>query len=253
MRHLKEGRKLNRTSSHRKALLSNLATALFEHKRIKTTEAKAKELRPFAERLITKAKNALAREQQGLLPEGQKIDIHNRRIVAKYLKSKAVLQELFETIAPTVAERPGGYTRIVKLGARRGDASKLAIIELVDWSQPQDGAVSLRRKKKTTKTKKTVKEKEQTKETSKETVTATSGEFLEQNQTDLSNIQTAEKIEETIQQVESNIETTKPEDKIELTEEEASAEIEKAEIDDNSFGETKETESSNDEETKNKE
>jgi large subunit ribosomal protein L17 len=157
MRHLKSGRKLNRTSSHRKALMRNLATALFEHKKIKTTEAKAKELRPYAERLITKAKNALAREKQGLLPEGQTIDLHNRRTVARYLSSKAVLQELFDTIAPAVEERPGGYTRIIKTGTRFGDAGRTAIIELVDWSQPQDGAVSMKRKRKATKGKKSTK------------------------------------------------------------------------------------------------
>ncbi len=135
MRHLVSGRKLKRTSSHRRSLMRNLATALFEHKKLETTEAKAKELRPYAERLITKAKSALAREKQGLLPEGQTIDIHNRRIVSRYLSSKAVLQELFDTIAPAVETRAGGYTRIVKTGIRRGDASPMAIIELVMLNQ----------------------------------------------------------------------------------------------------------------------
>ncbi|MGE5480787.1 MAG: 50S ribosomal protein L17 [Chloroflexota bacterium] len=148
MRHQVRGRKLHRTSSHKKALLKNLATALFEHKRVKTTEAKAKELRPYAESLITKAKVALAREKQGMLPEGQKIDVHSRRVVGKHIASKAVLQELFDTIAPKVESRPGGYTRITKLGLRRGDGGMSAIIELVDWSAPQDGASSLRKKKK---------------------------------------------------------------------------------------------------------
>lgn len=147
MRHLKSGRKLKRTSSHRKALMKSLATALFQYKKISTTEAKAKELRPFAERLITKAKHAIAREKQNALPEGQTIDIHSRRVVARYIRSKAVLQELFDTIAPTVENRQGGYTRIIKTGTRRGDAAKTAIIELVDWSAPQDGATSMRRKR----------------------------------------------------------------------------------------------------------
>ena len=142
MRHLKSGRKLKRTSSHRKALLRNMATSLFEHKKVFTTEAKAKELRPYAEALITKAKHALVNEKQGLLPEGQKVDIHNRRVVARHIFSKAVLQELFDTIAPLVEDRPGGYTRIIKTGFRRGDAGRTAVIELVDWSAPQDGAVS---------------------------------------------------------------------------------------------------------------
>lgn len=147
MRHLYAGRKLNRTSSHKKALMRNLAMALFEHKKIHTTEAKAKELRPFAEKLITKAKQALAREQQGLLPEGQSIDIHNRRVVSRLIHKKAILQELFDAIAPTVASRDGGYTRIIKTGIRKGDAGRTAIIELVDWSAPQDGAVSAKGKK----------------------------------------------------------------------------------------------------------
>lgn len=148
MRHLKSGRKLKRNSSHRKALLNNLATSLFEHKKIVTTEAKAKELRAFAEALITKAKHALRNEKLGLLPEGHKIDIHNRRVVGRFITNKAVLQELFNTIAPMVEERPGGYTRVIKLGTRRGDGSPTAIIELVDWSSPQDGAVSTKSRRK---------------------------------------------------------------------------------------------------------
>src|SRR5690606_14668428 len=114
MRHLVSGRKLKRTSSHRKALLANLATELFRHKRINTTEAKAKELRPYAESLITKAKNALLREKAGTLPTGQSIDVHSRRIVGKHIRVKDVLSELFDSIAPSVIERNGGYTRVVK-------------------------------------------------------------------------------------------------------------------------------------------
>ena len=148
MRHQVRGRKLNRTASHRKALLKNLATSLFEHKHVKTTLAKAKELRPYAEQLITKAKKAMQNEKGGLLPEGQKVDINNRRIVGRDIRNKAVLQELFDTIAPLVEERPGGYCRITKLGTRRGDGGEAAIIELVDWSAPQDGTVSLKARKK---------------------------------------------------------------------------------------------------------
>ncbi len=148
MRHLVKGRKLKRTASHRKALLANMATSLFEHKKIVTTEAKAKTLRPFAEHLITKAKHALVRERQNLLPDGQTVDIHNRRIVARVIRRKAVLQELFDAIAPVVESRNGGYTRIVKLGVRRGDAGKKAMIELVDWAAPQDGPHSMKKRKK---------------------------------------------------------------------------------------------------------
>lgn len=150
MRHLKSGKKLNRTSSHRKATLQSLASNLIEHKRIKTTTAKAKALRPYAEKLISKARHALANEQNGTLPEGQTIDIHTRRIVARELKRKDVLQELFDSIAPVVAEREGGYTRIIKLGTRRGDSAEVALIELVDWSNPQDGANTKPKKKKST-------------------------------------------------------------------------------------------------------
>ena len=148
MRHLVSGRKLKRTSSHRKALLNNLATSLLEHKHIDTTLAKAKELRPFVEHLITKAKHAIIREKQGLLPQGQTIDIHNRRIVGKFLTTKAVLQELFDNIAPTIGDRNGGYTRIIKTGFRYGDGGATARIELVDWSAPQDGAISTKSKRK---------------------------------------------------------------------------------------------------------
>ncbi len=147
MRHLVSGRKLGRTSSHRRALLCNMATSLFLHKKIHTTEAKAKELRGFAEKLITKAKHALAREKQGLLPTGQTIDIHNRRIVAKDIRKKAALQELFDSIAPVVEQRNGGYTRVIKTGFRHGDGGHTAIIELVDWSAPVDGAISATRRK----------------------------------------------------------------------------------------------------------
>jgi large subunit ribosomal protein L17 len=153
MRHLKSGKKLGRTSSHRKATLISLATALFEHKKIHTTEAKAKALRPFAEKLITKAKHAHQRENQGLLPEGLSIDIHNRREVGKFIKNKAVLQELFDVIAPTLEGRNGGYTRIIKTGFRLGDAGSKALIELVDWSNPQEGPTSTKRKKRKATTK----------------------------------------------------------------------------------------------------
>lgn len=147
MRHLVKGRHLTRTSSHRKALLKNLATSLFEHKSIVTTEAKAKELRPYAEKMITKARVALQKEKTGSLPNGQTIDIHSRRIVARHIRNKAVLEELFDTIAPAVAERNGGYTRIVKLGFRRGDATRSAVIQLVDFGAPQDGAISSKKRK----------------------------------------------------------------------------------------------------------
>ena len=156
MIHRRVGRKLGRTWSHKKALMCNMATDLFLHKKIVTTEAKAKELRPFAEALITRARIALRNEQNGILPNsrpnknGEVIksttDFNHRRQVGRFIKNKAVLQELFDTIAPAVLTRDGGYTRIIKLGPRRGDGGKEAIIELVDFALPQDGVIRLKKK-----------------------------------------------------------------------------------------------------------
>ena len=119
MRHRRKGRKLGRDASHRKALFSNMAGSLFEHGRIKTTEAKARELRPIAEKLIT-----LARKDPG--------DVAAQRQAVAYLRSKDSVHRLFHEVAPRFTERPGGYTRIVKLGPRQGDAAPMAYIELVD-------------------------------------------------------------------------------------------------------------------------
>jgi large subunit ribosomal protein L17 len=157
MRHNVSGRKFNRTKSHKDAMLANMTASLLEHKKLHTTEAKAKELRPLVETIITKAKHALAREKQNLLPAGQTVDIHSRRLVYKTIRNKGVIQELFDAIAPVVETRNGGYCRITKTGTRRGDAARTAIIELVDWSAPVDGAVSNKRKKKATSPKTTKK------------------------------------------------------------------------------------------------
>ena len=116
MRHNVGYRKLGRTSGHRRALLRNLATDLFRHERLKTTLPKARELRPFAEKLIT-----LARRD----------DLHARRQVVRQISDKAVVKKLFDTIAPRFATRPGGYTRALKLGPRHGDGADMAIVELV--------------------------------------------------------------------------------------------------------------------------
>jgi large subunit ribosomal protein L17 len=116
MRHRAKGRQLSRTSSHKKATLNNMATSLFKHDRIVTTEAKAKELRPFAERLITLARRG---------------DLHARRLVERRLKDKAVTHKLFTELGKRFATRPGGYTRIIKLGHRAGDGADTARIELL--------------------------------------------------------------------------------------------------------------------------
>ena len=116
MRHRAKGRQLSRTSTHRRAMLNNMASSLFEHGRVVTTEAKAKELRPFAEKLITLARRG---------------DLHARRLVERRIKDRETLGKLFSEIGPRFASRPGGYTRILKLGHRPGDGADVARIELL--------------------------------------------------------------------------------------------------------------------------
>ncbi len=116
MRHRVKGRSLSRTSAHRRAMLNNMAASLFTHEGISTTVAKAKELRPFAERLITMARRG---------------DLHARRQVERRIRSRKVTDRLFKEIGPRFATRPGGYTRILKLGHRTGDGAELARIELL--------------------------------------------------------------------------------------------------------------------------
>lgn len=125
MRHGNKNNNLSRTASHRRALLMNLGCQLITHKRITTTLAKAKALRTYIEPLITKTK----------ANENQDVITHNHRIVFSYLNDKAAVKELFTVIAPKVADRPGGYTRIIKLGTRVGDNAELAMIELVDFNE----------------------------------------------------------------------------------------------------------------------
>lgn len=119
MRHNKKGNHLGRTSSHRKAMLANMSVSLIRHKRIKTTVAKAKALRVYVEPLITKSKNDTT---------------HSRRVVFSHLKDKNAVNELFRDISVKVADRPGGYTRILKTGTRLGDNAEMCIIELVDYN-----------------------------------------------------------------------------------------------------------------------
>ena len=116
MRHNKKGRKLGRKTAHRKALMSNLASALITNKRIKTTDAKAKELRKYIEPLVTFAKKG---------------DLHSRRQVLKKIRHKSIVRELFENIGPTFSNRNGGYTRIIKLGFRDNDCAPISMIEFV--------------------------------------------------------------------------------------------------------------------------
>jgi large subunit ribosomal protein L17 len=119
MRHRKKGKKLGRTSPHRKRTLQALSNALIENKKITTTVTKAKALRPFVEPLITRAKDDTE---------------HNRRQVFRHLQNKETISELFDEVAERVGNRPGGYTRIIKLGQRSGDGAELALVELVDYN-----------------------------------------------------------------------------------------------------------------------
>ena len=120
MRHNKAINHLGRKSGHRKALLANMATSLILHKRIQTTVAKAKALKMYVEPLITKSKEDTT---------------HSRRVVFSYLKNKEAVTELFRTVAPKIADRPGGYTRVLKTGFRQGDGADMALIELVDFNE----------------------------------------------------------------------------------------------------------------------
>ncbi len=133
MRHLNSGRKLGRTHSHRKATLSALSVSLIQHKKIKTTTAKAKEARMVVEKLITRAKRAVQKEGDGKVK-----DVHARREVFAFLRDRTAVSTLFNDIAPKVASRAGGYTRVVKLGQRYGDGAHVALLELVDYNTGQE-------------------------------------------------------------------------------------------------------------------
>ena len=129
MRHRKTGRKLNRSAPHRQAMFRNMVTSLLDHEHIQTTDAKAKELRRFTERMVTL---------------GKKGTLHARRQALSFVRDRDVVKKLFEDIAPRFASRPGGYTRITKLGIRRGDAASMSLIELTERG---DRAVSEAEKK----------------------------------------------------------------------------------------------------------
>lgn len=135
MRHNKAINHLGRKSGHRKALLANMATSLILHKRIVTTVAKAKALQVYVEPLITKSKDD---------------STHSRRVVFSYLKNKEAVTELFRTIAPKIADRPGGYTRVLKTGFRLGDGADMALIELVDFNEAALASAAPKAAKKTT-------------------------------------------------------------------------------------------------------
>ena len=135
MRHNKAINHLGRKSGHRKALLANMATSLILNKRIETTVAKAKALKMYVEPLITKSKED---------------STHSRRVVFSYLKNKEAVTELFRTVAPKIADRPGGYTRVLKTGFRQGDGADMALIELVDFNEAALASAPKKAAKKTT-------------------------------------------------------------------------------------------------------
>jgi len=126
MRHLVAGRKLNRTSAHRKSMFANMACALIKHEQIKTTLPKAKELRPIVERLVTRARNG-----QGSL--------HMRRLALSQIKDVTMVAKLFDVLGPRYADRPGGYIRVLKAGSRHGDNAPMAVIEFVDRDEDAKG------------------------------------------------------------------------------------------------------------------
>ena len=138
MRHLKSGRKLGRTASHRKATMANIAASLIEHKSIITTTPKAKEARSVVERLITFAKRG---------------DLAARRQVLRTVRNKELVKELFEEIAPKYKDRPGGYTRVIKIGQRRGDNAHMAVFELVGYEGTQAAKIEKARQKREAKAK----------------------------------------------------------------------------------------------------
>ena len=135
MRHNKAINHLGRKSGHRKALLANMASSLILHKRINTTVAKAKALKSYVEPLITKSKED---------------STHSRRVVFSYLKNKEAVTELFRTVAPKIADRPGGYTRVLHTGFRQGDAAEMALIELVDFNEAALASAAPKAAKKST-------------------------------------------------------------------------------------------------------
>ena len=187
MRHGKKFNHLSRKTAHRKSLLSNMACSLIEHKKINTTLAKAKALRKYVEPLITKSKTDTT---------------HSRRVVFSYLKQKEAVSELFREVASKVADRPGGYTRIIKLNPRLGDNAEMAIIELVDYNE-------LMLSDKTSKTKKTRRRRTK-KSTSDIAEVVASTESTEQTLTDAEVVDSVESTEQTLSDTEvvASTETT---------------------------------------------
>ncbi len=211
MRHRVKGRKLGRTASHRHATLNALATQLLRHKKIKTTLAKAKETKRFVEPLITKAK---------------KNDLSARRYVARFVKDKEVLKELFSEIVEKIGDRPGGYTRVVKLGYRAGDAAELAIIELVDYNE-----IAAPKKKETKESKTTEETKAKKSKKAPKKEEAEEAEVIEENKEEKAEKKTTKrktsskkKSDESKKEVKEEVKSEAEEDKTDSETDESAAE-----------------------------
>lgn len=184
MRHRKDGRKLGRTASHRKAMLANMAANLFLHKQIRTTHPKALETRSYVEALITKAKKG---------------DIHSRRMVLKLIPHKDVVKILFDEIAPQYADRQGGYTRIIKLGQRKNDAANVSILSLVDF----DPSGEVVKSKSKVKAKKAPAAPKEVKAPAEENTEAATEEIVEPVDEEVA-VETAEVVEEEVEAPETS-------------------------------------------------
>ena len=212
MRHKKKGNHLGRTTSHKKALMRNMAAQVLEHKEIKTTVAKARELRGYVERLVT---------------YGKKGTLHHRRLAFKFLQSKDAVKGLFNEVAPTFETREGGYTRIIKLGSRRGDGAPMSILQLVGFEK----SPSKSKQKPAKKDKKKIKA--ETEQASGETVddTAVSEQVTEKTEGVVK--------EEKLVEVESSTLETEEVKEAEILDNEAVSEDEKADDEDNAKDESK--------------
>ena len=193
MRHRKGFNHLGRTTAHRKAMLANMATSLILHKRITTTSAKAKALRSYVEPLITKSKDDTT---------------HSRRVVFSYLKNKYAVSELFREISPKIAERPGGYTRILKLGNRLGDNADMCVIELVDYNENMLEDAS--KKAKSTRRRRSGGKKKEDEVKSEETVEAI--EAVETEAVEVVEVEEAVEAVEELKEVENKTEESKTEE-----------------------------------------
>lgn len=237
MRHGKRFNHLGRTTSHRKAMLANMASSLFVNKRINTTLAKAKELRKYVEPLITKAKSDTT---------------HSRRVVFSYLQDKESIQALFNEVADRVADRPGGYTRIIKLGSRLGDNAEMAMVELVDFNDLLIKE-SAPKKTKTRRRKKSSSADAETKTVKAEDKKVETTEKKEEGKDSKTEVSEEEKVENTEVEAEEKVEAKSEEEVTEVKEEEEIKEVKAESAPDETNDEKDAGEDASDEEKEKKE